>query len=413
MERSSFPVQDERMASEILLRFVWNDVQAYLALANSGPLTRALLIPHAAHFVARFFPDALMLLAVASDAELLQEIDAVNNALVDKLERDFAREKEYNKWAENPLLSYKTQLIGVDPLSHCHLRECAEPFSQRVKKAMRKKNVLDLSDMLRHGRSRTWREYVKEFAKGAEGEWKESTFRFGDTNRFYWSDLEATKLALQLLRIGIPLGLRWRLFAIDSPITFDFAWWPRDDTQQHILAFYRRYATGDKESDIQIVGDFATDLVSFLNGKEPLIGETVYQFYGEEVDEIRAAECATQIMQLIDAYNARSDAIYSSSDNDLLLIDTLKWRDVEERVCEAIDVEDCSEYWFDLLGRVWLATLTANRNKRHARNCCSCMREAATMVDSHFALPFCDSTACVRNAFESLARCGLWNKSYY
>jgi hypothetical protein len=387
-----FPVR--QLPEELLLHLVGGDVRTFVRLAGC-----------------QVWPDVALLLSVAVDTELLRQIDVIGNG---------------DTFAEGVLMgvavpSDEDSSTEDDEFHYPTLHETCTWF-------VREKNMAGLSETLRQmmrpeGRLRAessldWHAFYFFFDRAtALRRGRENPLMLPSGHLCLLSDMAAIKLAAEVLSMGVLLGLQWRFTAQWRRQLF-----PRPELREkytpfshalHWLLFEWKTERADKLSNYKRIALLANDLRAALNNAETVMFE--FDHYPPSQGYVNEA---ARLKSLMDRYDAQVEKLLETTGNgDLLIVDLLHVPLLAKQVCALVSVDDCGQFWFDLMKTTWegyqaeYVRRPGNDISVDAPYQCAECRGTAMRLDHKFGLPFCDSKGCLETTFAKLRHCGLYDNN--
>ena len=393
-----FPVK--QVPQELLLKLVGGDVRTFINLAASDPVMAARLKPLAAQFVCEIWPDVALLLHMACDLELIQQITRLNMA--------------YPLQRHSNLMGFCDQRKGkgrwewVDADTRFQLQNLC-------KEAVAHGDVARLNSFLRIpyriSRKLDWELYAPIMEKGdiSKLEWSSQRIHFElpPAQNCRFSQIAAIKLYAEVLEAGHQLGMEWR-FSKQAGVMYREATEFPEKMGQHLIA-------GNKGmTNFEAILQFANALCDTLTGSES--GE--FEFDDIYCDGMIAPMIASHLRTVMKRYEREMALIKETMGvADPLAVELIPTGVLSNQVCLMVGATDCNEFWYKLLKKTWRG-LMRERARQYAGDdsssmdapyhCTEC-RSVATRFDVKFNLPFCAQKECMSATFTKLHAHGLYS----
>jgi hypothetical protein len=432
MPSEIFPIR-QLPEDRFLVQLAGRDTETFINLLRSDPVIRARLLPQVPFFIKEAYPDAMLLLEVATDEFLLGELQQLNT---------ISRRVRVVTIVE----AVRLGLTGFSPGSQIkvgRVRYNRSDMRRMVDAAISGKDIPMLNAIFRVGDGANWETYfrIQEAAQNSYplrarlyGEANEN-FMLGGANECTYSKFSAIKLCITTMRIGEEIGsLRWRFRGSDE--------WNAGGLLSWLAGLWQKEATMllDEESEEMrewhLIARLTEDFVAALTGVT--VADSVYEFDGIVLtngDE--HYEHAALLVQLMKEYkHGSAEALRRTGKSDPLVIDFIGVDLLRERICRRMELDEkaCNRWWMSLLREIYTETLkelrvqTRDYSEEESGNstsstdayprsgigsvfCCSCRSALGTRRDSKFGLPFCATTECMTKVFRQFHAYGLWSPS--
>ena len=438
MQFDVFPVRG--VPQELLLDLVGGDVQTFVALMRADPAMRKTLLPLTPEMVKLVYPEAVLVMAMACERELIAEIAHLNKLL-------------FAEW--NYARGYLPELMGLLPYmvnSWNNPARVAIDLEREIRKSLAERRIPALYAALHPFASPTWeffepvqaavqrglsrkgralrsRQDEKDRKRGEIPDILNFVLPGADVCRF--SHVAAIRICAEVVRIGIERNMRWRVKGERGDYrSFDL--WTSRHAQIGILATMRQRRKDDfplGEETIDRVTTLAGELVVALRGGTQdddalydLMSEGRHDATSEEEGPF-SVDAAHLIAMIEDFVRRAAELERKVGQLDPLYIDLISMDTLSGQVCLLADARKCDKWWLALLRAIWEGTKREHYKQEHgdesseeesrgystdSRLCCSCRAERATRLDARFALPFCPAERCQRQVFSRLHSAGLW-----
>ncbi len=405
---SIFPVQD-LPEEQLLLNLANGDARTFINLLNSTTMMQARMKPLTARFVCQTWPDVALLLAMACDLQLIQQLERLNAAFPDA-------ESGYLMGVGAPTYHQRSRVANVGLQTNCV-------------DAVREQDLPRLNEWLRQIGGSQDRNYYLVLTGDKDYRLYRrlgAIFNLPFAGKCHFSDVAAMKLVAEVMERGHVLGLQWRYneshrnlrrYYKDRTADFmNFGSLPEELSQW-------TYTPGEhwkNASPYKRVMLFTMELIDALvNDPAQAIAPTptMFEFQGIELVpesegfSVDAAHLRTMLMrherdmEEIERRGLPVDPLYV----DLLSVDVLS-----NQVCLMTGAADCAALWYDILRNIFKVMAeyddeTRRKGYMSAPYQCTECRETATCCDATFKLPFCAQKDCMRSTFAKLHQHGLWH----
>lgn len=399
-----FPVRE--VPEELLLQLVNGDVRTFVSLSNSSLLMKARLKPLTARFVCEVWPDVTLLLAMACDLQLIQQLTRLNTAFPG---------------------SYDGNLMGFGTFSY--------GLQTRVQTVVRAMQLYLLSAFLRgtggyDAKSKYYSVLIGKEIYQANPKYFIGRFSLPVAHKCHYSDVAAIKLLAEVMERGHQLGMQWRYNEMHRVLEP----WGRNrkDKYNNFGLLPEELYTWTKASlkpggksptPYEKIRIFTMEMCDVLakNETQPIAPQpTMFEFQGVPLlaETEGFSVDAAHLLTMLKRYDAEVEFLLSRGfEADPLYVDLIPVDTLSNQVCLMVDAPDCATFWYDLMREMYnLVTEEAAERKKNgysdkfhadAPYSCTHCHETAIRCDTKFQLPFCAQEDCLRVTFAKLHQYGL------
>ena len=442
-----FPVRE--VPRELLIDLVGGDVHTYIALMGSDPEMRKQLMPLAPQMVRLNYADVVLLIAMACDTPLIQDIQVVNELYYT------GTEERSGVWHQGPMgfwpWAVRQDVNFVWSTRPEEKKRVVRSLPEMIAKALADRAIPTLNSALRVNDRDNYNDYLRgttgtgfmtkyESYLNLRDGWQffahNGPFALPDASVCSFSQVSAIRLCVELLRIGAQHDLLWANEHVQSGAFLAFPVWTTYETHSKLPEDEQR--SENDPSDERAIGQyrwrkvrlFATELAAWLNN-EGTRDNVYYQFrrmrpLDEQTEEPFSVDAAHLLSVIQDYERTLEENFALVGQRDPLYIELISMDRLAPRACALAGVRRCERWWFLLLRAMWEVTRGGLGWHRRvetdepevakptgsrlccSRLCCSCRAERATRLDARFALPFCPAERCQRQVFSRLHSAGLW-----
>ncbi len=417
-----FPLR--QVPEELLLQLVNGDVRTFLNLSSSTPLMKARLKPLTARFVCETWPDVALVLAMACDLNLIQQLERLNAA--------------FPKADGGDLMGF-----GVTTERH-HRSGSIDNLQTKFTKAVREQRPSMVNSLLRDMYYDPDGKYYLILTGDKNHELYSKfggagfTLPFAEKCRY--SNIAAIKLIAEVMERCQQLGLRWRyneshhdlkgIYHARKAEFNDFGSLPDELSKWTMTEMPGRERHPNAYEKIRI---FTMELCDALIGdpaQATAPTPTMFEFEGvamvpeAEGFSVDAAHFRTMLeryereVEVLLAQKGAADPLFT----EIIPVDVLA-----NQVCLMAGATDCGAFWSGLLREVSKLLMSGMAYERRqgrpdkgrppgfgefhsdAPYRCTECHATATRCDTTFRLPFCAQQDCLRATFAKLHKHGLWH----